>query len=232
MDPCLHHYSLFPEAGVSETNTLLDEWLSDGLVQPTSVHSPHSTLEVDRCLYPMLSCPIKEIQNNTISSNDHGPSTIAAPPGIGSPAAYLSSSTAWIDPIPAMFIPQQETPPTLPTLPPHAISALIPAFCTGTSRKRAGSSDSGSTEEGIAIKRQKNTNAARRSRLRKVEKMETLEHQVYALEEKNTHLLLRLAVLDSEKSTLISTATSFENRISELEAQLAHVYQTLTLKPG
>ncbi|KAI8638157.1 hypothetical protein BD408DRAFT_423421, partial [Parasitella parasitica] len=55
-----------------------------------------------------------------------------------------------------------------------------------------------------AQKRQKNTDAARRSRLKKIVKMETLEKQVTELESDNSRLTTRVAVLESEKSALLS----------------------------
>lgn len=78
-----------------------------------------------------------------------------------------------------------------------------------------------------AIKRQKNTDAARRSRLRKVLKMEALEKRVAELEKINTTLLLRAAVLESEKSSFLAKESSFERRIKDLEAQLADAHKSL-----
>ncbi|KAI7865790.1 hypothetical protein BDF14DRAFT_1711897, partial [Spinellus fusiger] len=77
------------------------------------------------------------------------------------------------------------------------------------------------------IKRQKNTDAARRSRLKKVMRMESLEIRVAELEKVNTGLLMRVAVLDSEKSNLLVKETSYENRIKVLEAQLAEAHKIL-----
>ncbi|OAD76217.1 basic-leucine zipper transcription factor [Phycomyces blakesleeanus NRRL 1555(-)] len=78
-----------------------------------------------------------------------------------------------------------------------------------------------------ALKRQKNTDAARRSRLKKVMKMESLEIRVSDLEKINTSLLLRVAVLDSEKSNLQIKESSYESRIKVLEAQLAEAHKAL-----
>ncbi|CEI97528.1 hypothetical protein RMCBS344292_19368 [Rhizopus microsporus] len=79
-----------------------------------------------------------------------------------------------------------------------------------------------------AIKRQKNTDAARRSRLRKVQKMETLEKKVAELEKINASLLMRVAVLDSEKTNLKAKESSYENRIKVLEGQLAEAHKALS----
>lgn len=82
----------------------------------------------------------------------------------------------------------------------------------------------------ISQKRQKNTDAARRSRLKKIVKMETLEKQVSNLEADNSRLTTRVAVLESEKGALITKDQGLEDRIRVLEAQLAEAHRALTCK--
>ncbi|GAA5797178.1 hypothetical protein EDC94DRAFT_594017 [Helicostylum pulchrum] len=82
----------------------------------------------------------------------------------------------------------------------------------------------------ISQKRQKNTDAARRSRLKKIVKMETLEKQVNELEADNSRLTTRVAVLESEKTALVSKDIGLEDRIRVLEAQLAEAHRALTCK--
>lgn len=82
----------------------------------------------------------------------------------------------------------------------------------------------------IAQKRQKNTDAARRSRLKKIVKMETLEKRVNELETVNSTLTTRVAVLESEKGSLIIKDKGLEERIRVLEAQLAEAHKALTSK--
>ncbi|KAI9335229.1 hypothetical protein BD770DRAFT_402195 [Pilaira anomala] len=82
----------------------------------------------------------------------------------------------------------------------------------------------------ISQKRQKNTDAARRSRLKKIVKMETLEKQVSNLEADNSRLTTRVAVLESEKDALITKDRGLEDRIRVLEAQLAEAHRALTCK--
>lgn len=120
--------------------------------------------------------------------------------------------------------PAQQSPPPPPSAP--APAATTPTF---SARKRARPSDQGrpSPQDEAAIKRQKNTDAARRSRLRKVLKMEALERRVAELEKMNTALLLRAAVLESEKASLVSKEASFERRIKDLESQLAEAHRSL-----
>ncbi|KAF7731580.1 hypothetical protein EC973_009344 [Apophysomyces ossiformis] len=80
----------------------------------------------------------------------------------------------------------------------------------------------------IAMKRQKNTDAARRSRLKKLMKMESLEKRVTELEADNTRLTTRIAVLESEKAGLESKDKALEDRIKFLEQQLSEAHKALT----
>ncbi|CAM0138993.1 unnamed protein product [Umbelopsis sp. WA50703] len=80
----------------------------------------------------------------------------------------------------------------------------------------------------VALKRQKNTDAARRSRLKKLVKMECLEKNVGELEAENSKLNTRVAVLESEKNGLEAKERSLEERVRSLEAQLAEAHKALT----
>ncbi|KAI8877918.1 hypothetical protein K501DRAFT_288147 [Backusella circina FSU 941] len=85
-------------------------------------------------------------------------------------------------------------------------------------------------KDDMAQKRQKNTDAARRSRLKKVIKMESLEKRVTELEGDNARLTTRVAVLESEKNSLSAKDKTLEDRIKVLEAQLAEAHRALTCK--
>lgn len=83
-------------------------------------------------------------------------------------------------------------------------------------------------QDEITLKRQKNTDAARRSRMKKLMKMEQLETKVNDLESENHTLTTRIAVLESEKRGLESKSTAYEERIKVLEAQLSEAHRALT----
>ncbi|KAI8637880.1 hypothetical protein BD408DRAFT_423812 [Parasitella parasitica] len=89
-------------------------------------------------------------------------------------------------------------------------------------------SSSAADQDEITLKRQKNTDAARRSRLKKLVKMEQLEKKVSDLEADNSQLTTRIAVLESEKAGLQSKDVSLEERIKVLEAQLSEAHHALT----
>jgi len=79
----------------------------------------------------------------------------------------------------------------------------------------------------LALKRAKNTDAARRSRLRRVMKMESLEKQVNELKSENNDLQTRIAVLESEKKGLEDKNKEKESRVHLLELQLAEAHERL-----
>jgi len=79
----------------------------------------------------------------------------------------------------------------------------------------------------LALKRAKNTDAARRSRLRRVMKMESLEKQVSELKAENNDLQTRIAVLESEKKGLEDKNAEKDSRVKMLEQQLAEAHERL-----
>lgn len=84
-----------------------------------------------------------------------------------------------------------------------------------------------SQEDIIALKRQRNTDAARRSRLRKALKMESLEKRVMDLEAENEQLRLKAAVVESDRANIEAKEKSSRVRILELEKQLADTHKVL-----
>ncbi|KAI7834355.1 hypothetical protein BX661DRAFT_196090 [Kickxella alabastrina] len=70
--------------------------------------------------------------------------------------------------------------------------------------------------DAAALKRKKNTDAARRSRMRKILRIETLEGRVSELETENTKLAQMVAALESEKAAMAQRMAQMEN--SQLSA--------------
>ncbi|CAO3599971.1 unnamed protein product [Absidia cylindrospora] len=79
----------------------------------------------------------------------------------------------------------------------------------------------------LALKRQKNTDAARRSRLKKLQKMETMATRVSEMESMHHRLLSRVSALESDKSLLLQKETDYLSRIQQLEADLSLAQQNL-----
>ncbi|KAF9199319.1 hypothetical protein BGZ49_010578 [Haplosporangium sp. Z 27] len=82
--------------------------------------------------------------------------------------------------------------------------------------------------EEIIAKRAKNTDAARRSRLKKLIKLEGLEAKASDLEAANNALNMKIAILETEKNGFIAKDAEQTARIAQLEAQLAEAHAALT----
>ncbi|KAG0366934.1 hypothetical protein BC939DRAFT_472320 [Gamsiella multidivaricata] len=80
----------------------------------------------------------------------------------------------------------------------------------------------------IVAKRAKNTDAARRSRLKKMLRLETLETKVAELEATNNRLTMKVAILETEKNGHLSKEVDQSARIAQLEAKLAEAHAALT----
>ncbi|KAG2233778.1 hypothetical protein INT48_002264 [Thamnidium elegans] len=93
--------------------------------------------------------------------------------------------------------------------------------------KRERSESIDDTQDLVVLKRQRNTDAARRSRQRKAQKMDTLEKRVLDLETDNERLKLRAAVAESERANIEAKEKRSRVRILELERQLADTHKAL-----
>ncbi|RCH87910.1 hypothetical protein CU098_002525, partial [Rhizopus stolonifer] len=82
-------------------------------------------------------------------------------------------------------------------------------------------------KQSLYDKRQKNADAARRSRFKKAVKMEQLEDQVKTLRQHQSSLNTRLAILENEKGHLVNKENVLEERVRRLEKQLSEAYQAL-----
>ncbi|KAI9480834.1 MAG: hypothetical protein EXX96DRAFT_564294 [Benjaminiella poitrasii] len=67
------------------------------------------------------------------------------------------------------------------------------------------------------LKRRKNTDAARKSRMKKMLKVDQLEYKVNSLQTENAKLTLSNAVLESEKRILHAKEIEYKKRIKHLE---------------
>ncbi|KAI8349166.1 hypothetical protein B0O80DRAFT_460951 [Mortierella sp. GBAus27b] len=113
------------------------------------------------------------------------------------------------------------TPPS-----PAAVPAHTPVMRGKGSKKRQLSPEEEAEE--VVAKRAKNTDAARRSRLKKLIKLEGLEAKVSDLEAANNALNMKIAILETEKNGFVAKDTEQTARIAQLEAQLAEVHAALT----
>lgn len=119
-------------------------------------------------------------------------------------------------------IKQIYTPPAPPLSPMTSVNSDI--IISNDSRKKRVKN---STPVDIITKRQRNTDAARRSRLRKANKMETLEHKVDVLQKDNNRLRVKVAVLENDICHATEKDRRNRLRVLELEAQLALAHTQL-----
>ncbi|TPX65315.1 hypothetical protein SpCBS45565_g05301 [Spizellomyces sp. 'palustris'] len=82
-------------------------------------------------------------------------------------------------------------------------------------------------EDELALKRRRNTEAARRSRERKAVRLSTLENQVAQLEALNSSMSLKLAVVEKERAIFAAREAELNRRIASLEASLREAHDAL-----
>ncbi|KAF9899021.1 hypothetical protein BX616_003357 [Lobosporangium transversale] len=136
-----------------------------------------------------------------------------------------SSSAAPLNTTPAV-VPKSEPVEQSITSVPVPVSAVKFVPASAASKKRALSPPEENEE--IIAKRAKNTDAARRSRLKKLVRLETLEAKVAELEATNNRLTMKVAILETEKNGHLSKEADQSARIAQLEAKLAEAHSLLT----
>ncbi|KAI8844849.1 hypothetical protein BC829DRAFT_445928 [Chytridium lagenaria] len=82
-------------------------------------------------------------------------------------------------------------------------------------------------DKNVDLKRMRNTEAARRSRAKKMAKMDMLEIAVEKLEVDNSRLVVKLAILESDKATWRTKQEEYIARIAQLEMQLSESHQAI-----
>ncbi|KAG1049430.1 hypothetical protein G6F43_008245 [Rhizopus delemar] len=188
-----------------EFHPLYTDWLSHDMFKTDPYHD----------LFGFISPPLTA---SPVSENE---SSLPPPP-----ADFISLFPDMIDthlppPQPVQIQPAKRR--LAPLMPKTAIPCPGPPNPPTVKRKGIEAGDE------VAVKRQKNTDAARRSRMKKVLKMEQLEEQVKALASENARLTTRVAVLESEKGTLVFKEQSLEDRIRVLESQLSEAHRALAI---
>lgn len=108
------------------------------------------------------------------------------------------------------------------TLPVQQTDMLSESSSSIGSRKtmKQRSKRDGSSTKDIVTKRQRNTDAARRSRLRKALKLQSLENEVSELKAENITLAGQVSSLEARQAEFASREQTLKTRIQELESQL------------
>ncbi|KAJ3183742.1 hypothetical protein HDU85_002171 [Gaertneriomyces sp. JEL0708] len=108
----------------------------------------------------------------------------------------------------------------------NEVAHLSPEENNAGSRKRRASEDQ-DEDEFTLIKRKKNTEAARRCRQRKVQRLGELQLQVDGLEADKSELLTKVAILESERKLFQERENAMVTRIAELERQLSESHRAM-----
>ncbi|KAJ1971001.1 hypothetical protein H4R34_005881 [Dimargaris verticillata] len=102
---------------------------------------------------------------------------------------------------------------------------LTPTALAAQTKESTPEAQSDDQVDPVALKRQKNTDAARRSRMRKMLRIETLETRVVELETENTSLQTKVSYLEAEKESSRATEANLLEKIRALENQLLCAHQ-------
>ncbi|KAI8319841.1 hypothetical protein GQ54DRAFT_22451 [Martensiomyces pterosporus] len=100
-------------------------------------------------------------------------------------------------------------------------AAAVAAAAAAVHSKVESDSAEDSSADAAALKRKKNTDAARRSRMRKILRIETLEGRVSELETENTKLAQMVAALEAEKAAVAQRLTQYEAQLSAVSSPFA-----------
>ncbi|KAF9124706.1 hypothetical protein BGW39_007955 [Mortierella sp. 14UC] len=128
------------------------------------------------------------------------------------------------------ILPSVPAPVTAASMVVPKVEPVEQTYVLSNINKKRAVSPNDESEEVIA-KRAKNTDAARRSRLKKLVKLEGLEVKVSELEADKTRLTMRVAVLETEKTSHLVREAEQNARIAQLEAKLAEAHAALTARP-
>ncbi|KAI9008104.1 hypothetical protein BC832DRAFT_407812 [Gaertneriomyces semiglobifer] len=107
----------------------------------------------------------------------------------------------------------------------NEVAHLSPEENPGSRKRRA--SEDQDEDEFTLIKRKKNTEAARRCRQRKVQRLGELQLQVDGLEADKSELLTKVAILESERKLFQERENAMVTRIAELERQLSESHRAM-----
>lgn len=240
--------------------TMVDDWLADELYHSGLLTQPALAAKQQEALAallaaggcnaqylpqspPLTASPQKEVHTESPTTPTAATTPISLFPEIGAwPCSLPAVKTANNNPSPVVIPPparpgQRRPVPIMPKTETTMAAALAAAAAATETTTKVGSKRKSPTmmlsekeQDEIALKRQRNTDAARRSRLKKLLKMEALEKRVSELEGENTRLTTRVAVLESEKSGLESKDKDLQERIRVLEEQLAEAHKALTAR--
>ncbi|KAF9950691.1 hypothetical protein BGZ72_007682 [Mortierella alpina] len=157
---------------------------------------------------PALSMPVPQAMASPVLAPKAEPEEKGFPSACSTPAVSRSVSVS-----------------ASPSRSPSPESSPAPVKVKGSKKRKLTPEEEA---EEIVAKRAKNTDAARRSRMKKLIKLEGLEAKVSDLESANNALNMKIAILETEKNGFVTKDAEQTARIAQLEAQLAEAHAALT----
>ncbi|KAF9178510.1 hypothetical protein BGZ51_007516 [Haplosporangium sp. Z 767] len=199
----------------------------------------YSTTSQAQTLFPALTQSSEQMAscgNLSLTAQDLGLGPVECGQPLGLSTSTLKRAAAalnipWSEELEkAVLSHTKKLPTTMPMTPRGLRTAPVSNIATATKSstvKRARTVEEEESEEVIA-KRAKNTDAARRSRLKKLVKLESLQVKVSELESTNTRLNMRVAVLETERNGHLLKEAEQNARIAQLEAKVLEAQFTLS----
>ncbi|KAI9332013.1 hypothetical protein DFJ73DRAFT_66281 [Zopfochytrium polystomum] len=138
----------------------------------------------------------------------------------------MAAAAAPIGPPSFMKADQQDLVPLTTLIDPSGINIPAPQpppslQSDSSPRGQKRSSDSATDEEDhVTLKRIKNTEAARRSRARKVARLQSLENEVCRLERDKANMSSELHKMKAERDSSLRRESDLKRRVEQLENQL------------
>lgn len=119
------------------------------------------------------------------------------------------------------------TSPALPLTPPSSVSYPEPTNDTSvSSRKRRATTDE-NIDEALMAKRQKQNEAAKKSRQKKLNQLQEYKERAEAAEREKFELRVKVAVLEEDKASRIKKEKEMADTIAALQAKLGQFQQFL-----
>ncbi|CAO3597335.1 unnamed protein product [Absidia cylindrospora] len=215
----------------SDDKTVVGDSEVDQTKHDTAFNTASSSIQ----LAPILKAFLTTLQQHQHHQYQQG---IMIPPLLPlhlSPSSPISSATTTSSSLPSL---SSLTPDSINPL--HiSNTARVPSInntkasststTTTTKRHREMNDTPGAVDvlDPLVLKRLKNTDAARRSRQRKLMKMEGLQSRVAELEKHNGKLQSQVAMAENERDAAKIKESRRRERVATLEAQLAEAHQSL-----
>ncbi|KAI7815782.1 hypothetical protein BC939DRAFT_471698 [Gamsiella multidivaricata] len=211
-----------------------DEWLASDIQYGALLYGDESPLNSSATSplfrYPTSSQPLSYgSQSLTAEDLGLGPVEKAVPLGLTTTKLQQAAAVLnipWSEELERAVLEQTKIPSMSPLNRSVSLQSPSSAIKTNNTSKRPHAAEEEESDEVLA-KRVKNTDAARRSRLKKLIRLKELETKVAELETTNHGLNTRIAVLETEKNGFLIKEAEQNARIAQLETKIIEAHFAL-----